>query len=185
MNIFDQGVRGLSFVFSRYTLEDILADEEKVEREKEIMDMLRDNIVDHQPPFTLLGGCRTGVKFKFQRVSWSLRLEFHSHKQLAQCYKDMVVVLKDSGTERALQRVKPIAASCVLPHFDRRPRNQAHQAQQQHHEPHGEDEWPAGDAPSDSNSGSEAEDMLDLGGSMGVDGPSTCCTQQPKTWVSR
>eukprot|EP00969_Alexandrium_andersonii_P370728 15477928-Alexandrium_andersonii.AAC.1 len=120
------------------------------------MKMIRDDIVNHQSPFTTLGSGRTSLKYKFQRIAWSLRLEFESHADLATCFANTVVVLKDAGTERSLPRVAPVPAAEVLPHFTNNivtepelPRDFM------------EEEWP---------DETDAE-LLHFGNSMGINGP--------------
>ena len=82
------------------------------------MQKLKLAMVDHQPPFTLMGSGRTALRHKLQRIAASLRLEFHSHAELAACFADTIVMLKDQGTERGLTRIKPIPVASVLPFFD-------------------------------------------------------------------
>ena len=128
-------------------------DDEKIERELACMALLRDCIVQHQSPFTTLGCGRTGLRYKWQRVAWSMRLDFHSHFELAECFRNTKVILKDAGTERALARIQDIGAGSTLPHFD--PGSQ--QVAQR-----GEQDWPEQ---------IDDDQLLQPQRALGVDGP--------------
>ena len=119
------------------------------------MQAVRSGICDHQPPFTVLGAGRTSVKFKLQRVMWSLRLECESHRQLEEITRNTVALLRDAGTEKGLGRVKAMSAEAVLPFFDSGVKEAATVP---------EDGWHSGDDAMDAS--------LSLTGCLSIDGPS-------------
>ena len=148
--------------------------EKQVEDESALMEMASEMICDHQTPLTVLGQGRSSLKFKLQRVAWSLRLEFESHMDLSSCMQNCVGVLKDAGTERAIPRVEPVKIADVLGGHTFAA---GETAELQEPQPGciDDDNWPDSDGDDDDQwpeSENECDEMIDLTRSLNVDGPS-------------
>ena len=98
--------------------EEVIHDEELMVQQEELMVEIGNHVVDHQLPFTVLGQGRTSLRWKYQRILASIRLEMPSHLALQSFIHGIVSVLKDCGTERAIPRIGPVPVADMLPHFD-------------------------------------------------------------------
>ena len=124
-------------------------------------------IEDHQPPFGCLGVGRLGLRFKIQRMLWSLRTEFRTHSDLEACISNLVTVLTDCGTERGIARVRSLCVAEALPHIldevsggDRKGEGQLVQLKD------------GMDMDSESDRGEvDSEATVDFAAALGIDGP--------------
>ena len=121
------------------------------------MQVVRDCLVDHTVPMTVLAPGRRSAAFVVQRTFWSLRMDLPSNESLCQVSRDLVLFLTDAGTERLLGRTKPTNVADVVPYFISPTVAIAHE----------EGEWP-----DDSVFPDDCTQLLDLDGSLSVLGPS-------------
>ena len=128
---------------------------EKTLKTMDAMEVIREAIRYHRLPATVLASGKTALAYKWQRMFWSMRLETHTHSELAQMVKSTLGYLSDGGTEKGVQRVEPVRSSKALPWFqDREVTVQAT----------AEEDWPKDE---DENT----DDLLDFSGWLDVTGP--------------
>ena len=67
--------------------------EVRVQEEQDYMSEIGGHIIDHQVPFTVLGQGRTALRYKYQRMCWSIRLEVGSNRALQQVLSSLLKIV--------------------------------------------------------------------------------------------
>ena len=90
---------------------------ESVSKSMDAQEVISDGLVYHMLPATVLAQGRTGLRFKWQRMFWSLRLVTWTNREMCQVISSGLGYLSDSGTEKGVKRVKPTVAGDAFPQF--------------------------------------------------------------------